>query len=124
MSHFATYKANVSNINYLKKALEEMNFSVEENVSITDYYNQTQKVDLRLVDLPVGFKWNEEEKKYDVIADWWGTKLREKEFCSQVSQLHEKYKVEDICEKNNLIFSSWETLEDGSIQLEAMQNVY
>jgi len=124
MSHFATYKANVSNETFLIEALKEMGFAVEKNKTIRDYYRQNAQVDIAVVGKPIGFKWNADEKKYDVIADWWGTGTREKEFCNKVSQLHEKYKVENICRSKGLRHGAWKLLEDGSLQLEAEQYVY
>lgn len=124
MSHFATYKANVSSQKYLVKALKEMGYEVELNSTIKDYYGANQTVQVAVAGKPLGFSWNKEQKKYDVIADWWGTGIREKDFCNLVSQLHEKYKVTDICKSKGLKVNKWTKLKDGSIQMVATESIY
>ena len=124
MSHFATYKANVTSKKYLLRALKEMGYETVLDTTIRDYFGQTQKVQVAVHEQPIGFLWNEDEKKYDVVADWWGTKVRENEFCNKVSQLHEKHKVKSICKSKGLKAGNWKTLEDGSLQMVATQTVY
>lgn len=124
MSHFATYKANITSRKYIMQALKEMGYEIVMNTTIRDYYNQNREVQFAIKDKPIGFSWNKDEKKYDIIADWWGTGVREKEFCNQISQLHEKYKVVDICKNKGLKAGKWNTLKDGSIQMVATQTVY
>lgn len=124
MSHFAVYEANVTNAKYLKKALEEMGLIWSEDVDITDFYGHKRRCDIGIVDKSIGFVWNEESEKYDVVADWWKTGYREQDFCNRISQLHEKYKVEDICAEQGFQVGEWSTLEDGSIQMVASRTIW
>lgn len=106
MSHFAVYTCNVSNMEYVKKGLQEMGLGFKENQKITDWARQERNVELAVVKdgkvLPIG--WNRKtvdgQETLDLVAEWFQVPLREKEFTNQISQLHSKYQVLDVCEEN------------------------
>lgn len=106
MSHFAVYTCNVSNMEYVKRGLEEMGLGHKANQTITDWAKQTRTVELAVVQngkvLPIG--WNtkvvEGNTTLDLVAEWFRVPLREKEFTNKISQLHSKYQVMDVCEEN------------------------
>ena len=125
MSHFAHYEIHCDNLDFIKKALEEMGYEFTEGRhTIRDYYNNERQVELSVKGKPIGFVWNDEAQKYDVVADWWKTGIREKEFTSKASQLHNKATVEDICRRKRLRFGGWTTLEDGSLQMTATRTIW
>lgn len=102
MSHFAVYTCNVSNMEYVKKGLQEMGLGYKENTTITDWYGQKRAAELAVVKdgklLPLG--WVRENGELGLQADWYKVPYSEKQFTNQISQLHSKYQVLDICEDN------------------------
>lgn len=127
MSHFKSYQCQVDNEVYLTKALEEMGYSVQKNAVITDWAHQNQTVDLGVVKdgklLPLGFKAKENGKGYEIVADWFMIPEPEKEFTNKVAQLHDKYRVFDMCEMYgwNIDYESITTNKEGEIELLATQ---
>lgn len=110
MSHFAVYTCNVSNMEFVKKGLKEMGLDHKENVVITDYFGQKRKASLAVVKdgkvIPIG--WVENKGQMDLQADWYKVPYSEKQFTSQISQLHSKYQVLEVCEENR-----WSVDEDS-----------
>ncbi|MBJ7935533.1 DUF1257 domain-containing protein [Bacillus cereus] len=102
MSHFAVYTCNVSNMEFVKKGLAEMGLGFKENTQITDWYGQNRKAELAVVKdgtvLPLG--WVRENGELGLQADWYKVPYSEKQFTDQISQLHSKYQVLEVCEEN------------------------
>lgn len=102
MSHFAVYTCNVSNMEFVKKALGEMGLGFKENTQITDYYGQNRHAELAVVKdgtvLPLG--WVRENGELGLQADWYKVPYSEKQFTDKISQLHSKYQVLEVCEEN------------------------
>lgn len=119
MSHFAVYECNVSNIEYVKKALEEMGLGYKENVGIIDYYGQKRQAVLAVVHegrlLPLG--WVREGNELNLQADWFMIPFSEKDFTNKVAQLHSKYQVIDICEENRWSVDDVTVNENGEIEI-------
>ncbi|CUB54092.1 DUF1257 domain-containing protein [Bacillus toyonensis] len=102
MSHFAVYTCNVSNMEFVKKGLAEMGLGFKENTQITDWYGQNRQAELAVVKdgtvLPLG--WVRENGELGLQADWYKVPYSEKQFTDQISQLHSKYQVLEVCEEN------------------------
>ena len=103
MSHFKAFQCKVDNVEYVKRALAEMNLGYKENCVIEDWAHQKREVVLGVMKdgklLPLGFA--QEGKELKLYADWFMTGYSEKQFTSKVAQLHDKYRVLDICDQNN-----------------------
>lgn len=102
MSHFAVYTCNVSNMEFVKKGLADMGLGFKENTQITDWYGQNRQAELAVVKdgtvLPLG--WVRENGELGLQADWYKVPYSEKQFTDQISQLHSKYQVLEVCEEN------------------------
>jgi len=126
MSHFAVYECRVSNLDYLKQALAEMELGYIENTTIDNWSNKVH-VDLAVVKnervLPLGWTTNKETKQLELIADWFLLSFSQKDFIDKISQLHSKYQVIETCKENR-----WHIEEDditindkGEIEIIATQ---
>lgn len=123
MSHFAVYTCNVSNMEYVKRGLEEMGLGYKENQKIKDWAKQDRTVELAVVKdgkvLPIG--WNTATKdgqtSLELVAEWFQVPLREREFTNKISQLHSKYQVMDICEENRWSVDDIQINDAGEIEL-------
>lgn len=103
MSHFTVYDCNVSNVDYIKKALEEMGLGHKTNTKMTDWYGQTRQAEIAVVQngkvLPLGWLRNEQDE-LQLQADWFDCRgIRQADFTQQVQQLHAKYQVLDTCQE-------------------------
>mgnify|MGYP001121065383 CR=1 FL=1 len=130
MSHFAGYEMKVDNLEYLKKALAEMGYGYKENTVITDWARQQRHVKLAVVDkngklMALGFNEKETDNGvvYEAIADWFMIPGGQKQFSDTVAQLHDKYRVLDICEENrwNVNPEDITVNENGEIEILATQ---
>jgi hypothetical protein len=131
MSHFKAYECKVDNLEYVRRAINEMGYDVVENTTIVDWAKQSRKVALAVVDkdgklLPLGFAVAKDEKgntELQCIADWFMTPFGEKDFTNKVAQLHDKYRAIDICEENrwNVDYDSITVNEHGEIEFLATQ---
>ncbi|WP_067923882.1 DUF1257 domain-containing protein [Alicyclobacillus shizuokensis] len=126
MSHFATYACPVNNEAYLTKALEEMGLGLRKDQVIDTGYGDRRRVELAVVRngklLPIGFN-KKESGEYELIADWFRMPWGEKAFTGTVAQLHDKYRVLDICEQNrwNVREEDITVNENGEIEILATQ---
>jgi hypothetical protein len=128
MSHFAVYTCNVSNIDFVKRGLEEMGLSHKTNQQVKDWAGQNVNVELAVVKdgrvLPIG--WNQKtdaegNQTLELTAEWFQVPLREKEFTNQISQLHSKYQVLQTCEENrwNVDENDIQFNQNGEIEIMA-----
>ncbi|SFJ63837.1 Protein of unknown function [Paenibacillus sp. UNC496MF] len=130
MSHFAGYEMKVDNLEYLKKALTEMGYSYKENTTITDWAHQTRQVKLAVVDkngklMALGFNEKQTAKgvSYEAVADWFMVPGGQRQFSDTVAQLHDKYRVLDICEENRWNVNAEDIVvnDKGEIEIMATQ---
>ncbi|WAT23465.1 DUF1257 domain-containing protein (plasmid) [Bacillus halotolerans] len=121
MSHFKVYTCNVSNMEYVKKGLNEMGLDYKENTEIVDYYGQKRQAVLAVVSdgrvLPLG--WVRENEKLNLQADWFKVPFSQHKFTDEISQLHSKYQVLDVCEENrwNVNADDITVNENGEIEI-------
>lgn len=126
MSHFAIYDCNVSNLEYVKKALGDMGLGYKEGTTITDWYGQNRKAELAVVKdgkvLPLGWVKNE-QGELGLQADWYVLPFSEKQFTDNISQLHSKYQVLDVCDENRWSVSPEDITfnEAGELEIVATQ---
>jgi len=129
MSHFAVYECKVSNLDYVKRALGEMELGYIEHTTITDWSNRKLRVALAVVKnervLPLGWTINKETNQLELQADWFVLPFSQKDFTDKISQLHSKYQVIETCKENR-----WHIEEDditindkGEIEIIATQFV-
>jgi hypothetical protein len=106
-------------MDFVKKGLEEMGLGYKENAKITDYFNQTRQAVLAVTQngklLPLG--WVEEKGQLSLQADWYKVPYSENQFTSQISQLHAKYQVMEVCEDNRWSVDDVNINELGEIEV-------
>lgn len=109
---------------FVKKALEEMQLGHEVDVTIIDYFKQKLNVDLGVTNngksIPIGFIQKNAEK-IELQADWFKTPFAEKAFTTQLSQLHSKYNVINTCEENRWNIEDIVVNDAGEIEIIATQ---
>jgi hypothetical protein len=116
MSHFTKCDLKMTNLEALKRALEEMQLAVVEaaegqSVSVRGY--RGQKLDAALV--------RAEDGTYDLVADWWGVEttkgVSEEEMKTRLRQRYAYHNVLMACQAKGYEVEEEVNQEDGSVQL-------
>lgn len=126
MSHFAQYEVKVSNLEFIKKALIEMGYTYRENGTVKTDFGEARPAELVVVrdntPISVGF-CRDAKGELELIADWWGLRIPQNEFTTQLSQIHSKYQVIETCDENrwNVEMDSIQTNQQGELEILATQ---
>ena len=127
MSHFTKCELRMTNLEALKRALDDLSWSYQEAASgqsatVRGWRGQTldaaMSIDMGKYD--VGVVKNE-QGSYDLTADWWGVEttkgLTEKEVRDTLSQRYQYHNVKMTCEAKGYEIEEERNQEDGTVQL-------
>ena len=127
MSHFTKCALKMTNLQAIKKALEDMKVNVKyaeqgQTVTVRGYRGDSLKarmsIDMGTYDIGV---IQNAEGTYDLTADWWGVEttkgVSEEEFKNQLSQKYQYHNVKMACEEKGYAVEEEVNEEDGSIRL-------
>jgi uncharacterized protein YajQ (UPF0234 family) len=127
MSHFTKCALKMTNLQALKKALEDLQLkftTAEQGQQVMvrgyrgDKLQATMSIDMGRYDIGVV---ENAEGTYDIVADWWGVEttkgVSEEEFKNQLSQKYQYHNVKQACEEKGYAVEEELNEEDGSIRL-------
>lgn len=120
MSHISRIKTKITNIEYLKQALNDLGYSYKvEKTDITGFGNRKVCVDL-VVEMPMSYPIGFRNKNggFEIVADWWGVRGVSKD--SFISRLYQRYAYQaarGVLKEQGFELASEEVHTDGSIQL-------
>jgi hypothetical protein len=120
MSHFATIRTELRNLDTVKAALRRLGLAFREGGAVEDYYHNTRRVDL-VVEIPgqrpVGFARDASTGAIALVGDWWGGKLREAEFLASLKGSYAREQVLVSLERQGVDLSKVKEVEepDGSV---------
>lgn len=127
MSHFTKCDLKMTNLEALKRALEDLKYGYEEasegqKVTVRGWRGQTldaeMKVDMGTYDIGV---LRDEQGGIDLVADWWGIEttkgVTEEELKTQLRQRYAYHNVLQACEAQGYSVEEEVNEEDGSINL-------
>jgi hypothetical protein len=127
MSHFTKCALKMTNLQAIKKALQDMNLKFTEaeqgqSATVRGYRGDSLKaaisVDMGRYDVGVV---DNLDGTYDITADWWGVEttkgVSEDEFKHQLSQRYQYHNVKQACEEKGYSVAEEVNEEDGSIRL-------
>jgi hypothetical protein len=121
MSQFLRVQTTMVEKRFLREALEEMGYEVEEgDKDIGGYRGRTIQAEMRIRTksnrFDIGFLKNGEV--YECVADWWGIRdLQEKTFLQKVTQLYAYKAAKTKLIEQGFTIVSEEKLEDERIHL-------
>jgi len=127
MSHFTKCALKMTNLQAIKKALEDLKYNVEwaeegQSVTVRGYRGDTIKAagKVNMGRYDIGIVQNQ-DGTYEVAADWWGVETTqgtsEEEFKDTVSQKYQYHNVKQACEEKGYAVEEEVNEEDGSIRL-------
>lgn len=127
MSHFTKCELKMTNLEALKRALDDLELSyqaAEQGASVTvrgwrgQELDATMSIDMGKYDIGVVAN---PEGTYDLTADWWGVEttkgVSEEEFKNKLSQRYQYHNVLQACEAKGYTVEEEVNEEDGSVQL-------
>ncbi len=127
MSHFTKCELKMTNLEAVKRALEDLELSYQaaeagQSATVRGWRGQTLdaelSIDMGKYDIGVVAS---EHGTYDLTADWWGVEttkgITEGEFKDQLSQRYAYHNVLMACEDKGYTVEEQRSEEDGSIQL-------
>lgn len=117
MSHFTRVKTQLTDIQMVKRALEDLGHTVTSG-AVHGYSAQEAKADLvvRLGDrVDVGFR--QDGKTVSMVGDFWGSRTNPEEFLNKVSQRYAYLTVIEQTTDQGWQKITEETQADGSVRL-------
>jgi len=127
MSHFTKCALKMTNLQAIKKALEDMKLNVKyaeqgQQVMVRGYRGDkiqaAMSIDMGRYDIGV---LENQDGTYEITADWWGVEttkgVSEDEFKHQLSQKYQYHNVKQACEEKGYAVEEEVNEEDGSIRL-------
>lgn len=127
MSHFTKCDLKMTNLEAIKRALEEMELKHEvaeqgQSAVVRGYRGQTLdaaiKIDMGKYDIGVV---KAADGTYELVADWWGVEttkgVTEEEFAQRLNQRYQYHNVKIACEDKGYSVEEETNEEDGTINL-------
>jgi len=120
MSHFSTIKTKIKEKPYLIKALQLLQYDVQENIELVnpiDHQHEKVKVDVSIGN-DIGFRLNK-DGVYELVADiqTWKDPVPPKRFVEKVTQQYARMTVHNqIKEMGFKVEEEWE-MDDNTIEL-------
>ena len=89
MSHLTVVKTKMMALKWIKKALKDLGFTVQEGkLEVVDYYHKAAKVELKATGNncphPIGFA--KKGKAYEIVADWYEMPFSQTNFTDRLTQ--------------------------------------
>lgn len=129
MSHITSLETKISDLEILKKTLDELEIKYclpvnGEKLTVTDWKKNKTEVDLEIktgCSYSVGLVYNEQEKNYQFVADWWGvetfTGVKDDEYLNRILQKYSYNSVIDKVRKQGYSVVREERDENNNIRL-------
>lgn len=118
MSHFTTIKVQIKNSDILFQVLQELGYQVECNATVRGYQGnitQSEFVIRQQNGYDLGFRRTGES--YEIIADFWGAKINQKEFVNSITQKYAHKTLMATIQEQGLEVEEEEVLEDGTVRV-------
>lgn len=118
MSHFTTIQVQIKNGNILQEVLQELGYQVECNTYVRGYEGDRTTAEYVIRQnngYDLGFRLNGEN--YEVVADFWGTKINQKDFVNSVTQKYAHKNLIATLHAENFNIESEEILTDGTVRV-------
>jgi len=122
MSHFSTIKTKIKEKPYLIKALQLLQYDVQENVELVnpiDHQHEKVKVDVSIGN-DIGFRLNK-DGVYELVADiqTWKDPVPPRRFVEKVTQQYAKATILDTIVERGFTIEKESTTIDNTIELVA-----
>lgn len=122
MSHQVTLKTQIKDRVVLEEVLKELGYNFSNDGQIIDYYKKNAgKVDIMVSfrDKPnsVGFRFNEKEKAYELVGDFWGCGITEGNFRNSIKKLYVEKKLRTLLTKKRYTVVDKNIAKNGAVKM-------
>ena len=122
MSHFSTIKTKIKEKPYLIKALQLLQYDVQEDVELVnpiDHQHEKVKVDVSIGN-DIGFRLNK-DGVYELVADiqTWKDPVPPRRFVEKITQQYAKATILDSIEDKGFTIEKESTTIDNNIEIVA-----
>ena len=122
MSHFSTIKTKIKEKPYLIKALQLLQYDVQEDVELVnpiDHQHEKVKVDVSIGN-DIGFRLNK-DGVYELVADiqTWKDPVPPRRFVEKVTQQYAKATILDTIEERGFTIEKESTTIENNIEIVA-----
>ena len=122
MSHFSTIKTKIKEKPYLIKALQLLQYDVQENIELVnpiDHQHEKVRVDVSIGN-DIGFRLNK-DGVYELVADiqTWKDPVPPRRFVEKVTQQYAKATILDSIEDKGFTIEKESTTIDNNIEIVA-----
>jgi len=125
MSHFTTVSVQIKDGVALRKCLEKMGYPILDMKTVRGYNGIQESVDFAIKPSEnsylIGFRKNA-AGEYDVVADWWGVRVKEKEFMSKLKATFAEEKITQFAKKNR--YTLKKSIEGTGTVIELVKRSY
>lgn len=118
MSHFTTIKIQIKNGKILHQVLQELGYEVECNTKVRGFIGQKTSAEYVIRQkngYDLGFRLNGES--YEIVADFWGAKINQKEFVNSISQKYAHKTLMQSVQEQGFDVEEESVLEDGTVRV-------
>ncbi len=118
MSHFTTIKIQIKNSEILQEVLQELGYQVEQNAIVRGYRGNTTQAEYVIKQnngYDLGFRRSGDI--YEIVADFWGAKINQKEFVNNISQKYAHKTLINSVNEQGFDVEEEEVLEDGTVRV-------
>lgn len=118
MSHFTTIKIQIKDGKILHQVLQELGYEVEYNTKVRGFVGQKTNAEYVIRQkngYDLGFRLNGES--YEIVADFWGAKINQKEFVNSISQKYAHKTLMQSVQEQGFDVEEESVLEDGTVRV-------
>ncbi len=118
MSHFSSIELQIKNGEILQEVLQELGHSVAVDAKVRGYRGDSTYAEYVIRQdngYDIGFR--RQGENYEIIADFWGAKINEKQFVNNISQKYAHKTLMTAVEEQGFNIEEQETLEDGTVRV-------
>ncbi|MEM9218287.1 MAG: DUF1257 domain-containing protein [Cyanobacteria bacterium P01_F01_bin.150] len=119
MSHFTRIKIQIKDSNLLLQTLNELGYTVEQNVSVRGYGGHTTTAEYvirRENGYDVGFQKGS-DGNYEMVADFSSARLNTKEFAGAIQQKYAHNVLLQSVSEQGYTVEAEEVMEDGTVRV-------
>jgi hypothetical protein len=120
MSHFTTIKVQIKDGEVLREVLQELGYGVEMDTMVRGYRGDRTAANFvirRSNGYDIGFRKKDGDENYEVIADFWGTGINQRQFLNEVQQKYAHRMLMNTVERQGYSVEAEEVMEDGTVRV-------
>jgi hypothetical protein len=120
MSHFTTIKVQIKDGEVLQQVLQELGHEVVRDGMVRGYQGDKTAASFvirRSNGFDIGFRRRDGDEDYEVIADFWGTQMNQKQFLDEIQRKYAYRMLMNTVAQEGYNVEAEEVMADGSVRV-------